>query len=96
VPTEEFEERNVHSLPSTGYDVGTWRDGLVGSGKPVNAVAFTFKMRAGDIASYLIAMKAQAQDEAKITVRLKSRKEVSRLMGLLARYADEVWPEAQP
>lgn len=93
----DFGERDAPLIaPSTGYEIAAWRDGPVGSDVPVTAVCLNFKMRAGDMASYLLAVEAAVEDEMTVGVRLKSRREVSRLIGLLSRYADEVWPEATP
>ena len=88
----EFRDENVDLLPSKGYKIGTWRDGVVGSGVPVNAVAITFQIGVGDLTSMLLAKRPKASDELSVIVRIKSRRECSRVMAQLARYAEEMWP----
>ena len=91
----EFHDENLDLMPSTGYKIGTWRDGVVGSGAPVNAVAITFQMRVGDLTSMLLAKKPKPDDELSVIVRIKSRRECSRVMAQLARYSLEMWPEEE-
>jgi hypothetical protein len=83
-------EANATVLEPTGYGVGSWRDGPVGSGVPVNAVMLHFNMRAPDIAAMLIAAPT-LNAEVSFGIRIKSRGELDRLIAMLRRHGDDVW-----
>lgn len=77
-------------VESLGYEVGSWRDGPVGSDVPVTAVMLEFKINPVAMGQQILA--SNMRDPIGMGVRIKSRGELERLVSILWRHADDVWP----
>lgn len=82
VPDEEFSGKNLRDVPaileSNGYGVYEWTPEEDGRGKPEMVI---------------LALELGGEfDGAQIALRLKSRPEVNRLLVMLRRHRDGVWP----
>lgn len=92
IPPADDVPHDATILQSTSYEVGSWRDGPVGSDAPVVAVMIQFNMRAADIAAFLLGdAGGDLRREVGFGIRIKSRGELDRLVRILHRHADDVW-----
>lgn len=65
-------------LPVAGYGVAEWHPTLDGSGKPT-ALLLRLQLAGGN-------------DGAEVVMRITSRAETNRLIAILERHRDNVWP----
>ena len=79
LPESEFDGKPIYAPKIKSYGVASWCPTPDGSGKP-EAVAIHVDLEEGNL-SFL--------------VRLKSRGEVNRMVAMLLRHADDVWPEGK-
>lgn len=88
-------EQDATLIQVQAYNVGSWRDGPVGSGVAVSAVMIGFHLRAADVAMFLLEEHRELADDVAFGIRIKSRGELNRLISMLNRHADDVWGEPQ-
>jgi len=82
IPEPQFHGKNLRDFPAwleiTSYGVAEWTPQDDGQGKP-EAVLLHFELFKG-------------LDGLQFAIRFKSRAEVNRLIGILGRHRDGVWP----